>query len=141
MKIHYLRDFAGFLLIYALYAAVIVLMYGGIDIFMDDAPPMWPIWMLVGSLSATLVWYFLGEFVIRPNAPNITWYSTWFALVALILGWACFVAYNEFVEAPAQWNPYLHFIGGFFAFYISTVLFSPTFSKYRIWPARIVRKW
>jgi hypothetical protein len=140
MKIFIFRDIAGILLIYALYATVTVLMYGP-DSFTESAPPVWPIVMLACSLAGTLFWYLLGEWVIRPNASGTAWYGTWFALLALILGCACYVAYMELSETPADWNPWLHFLGGAGAYYFSTVLFSPLFGKYHIWPARLVRKW
>jgi hypothetical protein len=132
------RDLAGILLIYAVYAAVTVLLYD-LDSFFTDSPPIWPIVMLLCSLIGMLIWYALGEWVIRPNAPSTTWYGTWFLLLALILGCACYVTFEEF-KLPDSY-PWLHFLGGVGAYYLSSVLFSPLFAKYRLWPSRLIRKW
>jgi len=132
------RDLAGILLIYALYAAVTVLLYD-VDSFLNGEPPIWPVVMWLGSLIGMLLWYVLGEWVIRPNASSTTWYGTWFLLLALIVGCACFVTYKELLSPDSY--PWLHFLGGMGAYYLSSVFFSPLFAKYLIWPSRIVRKW
>jgi len=140
MKIRIFRDLAGIFLIYALYAVLTVWLYD-MDLSAWQPADIWPIDMLAGSLLGMLLWYVLGEWVIRPHASATTWYGTWFALLALILGWACFVFIMESQDTSANPNPWLHFLGGAGFFYLASVLFSPLFAKYLIWPAVIVRKW
>jgi len=139
MKASVLRDIGGILLIYAVYAVAIVLAY---DIDLSDP---WPFIMLLCSLGGMLLWYILGEWVIRPNAAGKVWCGTWFILLALIVGCACYVWFMEEADKAfidlAEGNWWLHFAGGAGAYYVSSVLFSPTFAKYLIWPARIIRKW
>lgn len=141
MKKRNFRDFAGIFLIYALYATVMVWLYDP-ESFLGDDPPMWPIYMWIGSFALTLLWYVLGEWVIRPHAVNLTWYSTWFGLLALVFCSACLVSLMEAGDSSQKLTPYpmLHFVGGIGAYYLSSVLFSPLFGKYKIWPAGLVRK-
>lgn len=139
MKGFLFRDAAGILLLYALYAAITVLLYG-VNSFTSDEPTVWPLLMLAGSLVGIALWYVLGEWVIRPNASDTTWYGTWVALLALVILWACYVSYREMKDTPANSYYLLHFVGGIGAYYVASVLFSPPFAKFLIWPARFVRK-
>lgn len=141
MKI--LRDIVAILLIYAVYAVITIFVYGGpetfsLESFHSDKPPVWPASMLAVSLAMMLLWYVLGEWVIRPNASAATWYAAWSAGLLVILI-AATVA--TFVEVADDASPWLHFLGGIGTYYLASVLFSPEFAKYRIWPARLIRRW
>jgi hypothetical protein len=136
MKTALLRDFVGILLVYAIYAMVTVWLYDP-EQFLGDDPPLWPIWMWAGSLLCMLLWYVLGEWVIRPNAHSLTWLAAWFGLLGLVLILAVVVSFLE--NTDSYW--WLHFAGGVGAYYVSSVLFSPLFAEYRIWPAKLLRRW
>ena len=139
-----LIDLAGILIVYSVYAVNTVLIYG-LDRFTGDELARLPLEMLCISLGCTLLWYALGEWVIRPTAPSGTWYAVWFLLLAIIVGAAAYITFAEgreaLVHSDAEAHPWLHFVGGVGYYYVASVLFSPTFAKFRIWPARHVRKW
>ncbi len=132
----YLTDTALTLLVYAIYLVAIVVMYDP-QSFLGDAPPLWPIWMWLGSLCMTILWYVLGEWVIRPNAPGISWIGTWICLFVFVLVLAGIVTWLEGMDTYL----WVHVLGGCGSFYFASVLASPLFAKYRIWPASLIRKW
>ena len=136
------RDFALILLLYAIYAVVIVVVYDW-QSFTGDDPPMWPIYGWVGSLAAILIWYVMAEWVVRPNAGNGTFRVLWFVLLAAVICCEAFVAWMELTEESGQSNayPWLHVVGGIGTYYVASVLFSPLYAKYAIWPASRIRRW
>lgn len=137
-------DLAGILIVYSVYAVNTVLVYG-LYRFTGDELARWPLIMLAVSLGCALIWYALGEWVVRPTAPSGTWYATWAVLLAVIIGTAAWISFAETREAllhsDAESHPWLHFLGGAGYFYLASVLFSPTFAKFRIWPAKLIRSW
>lgn len=137
-----ITDIVGILLVYILYAMVIVLIYDP-ESFLGDDWPIWPVFMWCCSLAATLLWYLIGELVIRPSASPAVWLGVWFLLLAVVVLCAGTASYFEWVEQTdaSIFCPELHFSGGIGAYYLSGVLFSPLLGKYMIWPAQYVRKW
>ena len=138
---HTLKNVTGALGVYALYLIAMVLCYG-LDAFTGGEVPVWAIGVLCSSLAAFLLWYVLGEWVIRPNAPDGTWLVTWWLLfiaVGVIAAVVCFLEATAQTQSSDSY-PALHFIGGLGAFYICSVFFSPDFARHRIWPARRIHK-
>ncbi len=137
-----LTEVVGILFIYAIYAIAVVLFYD-VDI---SAPENWPIWPLVvwaGSFLAMAIWYVLASVVIAPQQPLRVWAGVWLLLLSLVIIGAAAATYVEdFYQTDTfQPNPWLHFVGGVGAYYLASLLFSPLFAKYVVWPARFVRKW
>jgi hypothetical protein len=101
--------------------------------------------MLGVSLVSYLIWYVLGEYVVRPNASGSTWYLLWFVLLILILGSAGLTTYLSQVDMGDTKNYTPEYVATFYfassvlLFYIVSVFFSPTHAKYRIWPAKYIR--
>lgn len=137
-----LIDMFGIFVLYAIYAGVVVLLYD-LDTTVFDDWPLWPLLVWCGSLGATMFWYLLGTFVIRPNSPPMTWHWVWLALILVVFVCASVATYMELTSSAttSAFYPELHFGGGLGVFYLSSVLFSPLLGKYVIWPARLVRKW
>lgn len=144
MKNRMLIDVAGILAIYILYLIATVMLYG-VERFSGDAIETLPLVMVGVSLACTLCWYALGEWVIRPFASAGTWYAVWALLLMIVVATASYVSFREGVLAnlpghtDAETFTWLHFVGGIGSYYLSSVFFSPTFAKFRIWPASHVR--
>ena len=145
-------DLLFVVLLYAAYAAVIVVLYGP-ERFTGDTFESLPLVMLGISLACTVLWYVLGQWLLRPNASAGTWYAWWAVLLVVVVAAASYISFHESAIAnmavpagqtantDAEAIPLLHFLGGVGCFYLATVLFSPIVTRFRIWPARHVRRW
>jgi vacuolar-type H+-ATPase subunit I/STV1 len=125
--------------VYLIYLLAIFYFYGLDALSGDD---LWPVTVWITSLAAILLWYVLGEWVIRPNATAAKWLATWWLI---FVGLGIFVAVACFMETFGQTQstdayPWLHVVGCMGAFYVCSVLFSPLFARYTIWPARLIYK-
>lgn len=140
--LHVFRDFTLIILLYVLYAIAIVFVYD-LQSFTGDDPPMWPVYGCLGSLAIMFVWYALAEWVVRPNAGIRTFRILWFVLLAAVCCFEAFVAWMEFSDESGQSNayPWLHLVFGIGMYYLASVLFSPSYAKYAIWPASRFRRW
>ena len=100
---------------------------------------------LLVSFVCTLLWFALGEWVIRGWSPTSTWYVTWLVLLILIVASAIYLAYlgpRGDTAGPVNYTVLSYYLGfGVLWFYLSTVLFSPTNAKFAIWPAKLLRRW
>ncbi|WP_058187897.1 hypothetical protein [Terracidiphilus gabretensis] len=99
------------------------------------------------SLVCFFLWYLLGSVVIRATAPSSTWIIVWFLFVVVILAAAGVVTFYSQLKMDEITADYqqgyvagFYFLFGFLLYYLASVFFSPLHARYRIWPARHVRR-
>lgn len=164
MRSRVLIDLAFIVLIYCVYMAIVVLVYGPEHVLtppervdLDSFP-----WIVLGSsFLAMLAWYVIGEWGIKPHAGVGAWYATWLLLLALVAVAAFVVSfYFEPVAIKAIQTvndasgtvdtagpstipiyPWLNVLGAIGFFYLGCVLFSPANAKFLIWPSKHIRTW
>ncbi|HTD54674.1 MAG TPA: hypothetical protein VK670_04790 [Silvibacterium sp.] len=138
MKNFVLRDLVFILVIYIVYFAVtwIVAMLAGAP---EEAWGEQSLVVLFASLLCTVVWYGVGEWIMRPSTSKGSWYGFWFLLLVVVLGTALLIVILE--PLPDVSVEAVFFVGGAGAYYLATMLFSPFHGKYLIWPSMHVRTW
>jgi len=138
MKSTVLRDFTFIFLIYAVYFVItLVVAYLQGDIAMEEAWSALSLAVLGVSLLCAVVWYVIGEWIMRPSTSRASWYILWFILLLATLGTALAVVIFE----PVPDLNLVYFLGGAGAYYLATMLFSPFHAKYLIWPSIHIRTW
>jgi len=99
------------------------------------------------SLVCFLIWYAMAASAIRPTAPNSTYLLVWFLLFVVILASAGIVYWVSTGQLDAISKDYLpEYVAGFYfgagllLYYAASVFFSPLHARYRIPPAKYVRR-
>jgi hypothetical protein len=100
------------------------------------------------SLVCFFLWYLLGSVAIRATAPASTWIAVWFLFAVVILvsaGVVIYLSQQDLLQLLVKdyepgYTAGFYLLSGFLLYYVASVFFSPLHARYRIWPARHVRR-
>ena len=167
MKTSTLYEILGALLLYGIvFAAIWILRYSLDPVLLgtglvpgDEGNPNIPLSNLVDAfqLYASIVlgisfvcffiWYLLGGVVIRPTAPAATWMLIWLLFFVVIAASAGVVSWLSQQDMDAASSDYrqeyvagFYFVSGLVLYYLASIFFSPLHARYRIWPAKHLRR-
>ena len=156
MKNNSKRDIAGIVFIALITYLIVIYIEEGLVLYETVSPPAgvnleewlssFRLWALVGitlSLFAGLLWYAMGQWVVKVDRwKEANKRPTWFLysiipLVGVVLG----IVLTERAQTGA-WPAYIFFVCNCgFCFYIATAMFSPSSLKYVPPFAKKIRRW
>ena len=134
MKNLVVRDFTFIFLIFAVYFGV-SLIVANLAGDMTEAWAQPSLVALAVPLLCAIVWYAIGEWIMRPSTSKASWYTLWILFLLVILGTAIAILILD----PEPDLTLVYFIGGAGAYYLATMLFSPFHGKFLIWPSTHIR--